>query len=46
MARLWVQQIVDGNKTFDQVPRLLKSDVRSILVDMGRTDLVGASNKN
>lgn len=46
MARLWVQQIIDGNKTFDQVPRLLKSDVRSILVEMGRTDLAEASDKN
>ena len=46
MARLWAQQIVDGNKTFDQVPRLLKIDVRSILVEMGYTDFVGASDKN
>lgn len=46
MARLWAQQIIEGNKTFEQVPRLLKSDVRSILAEMGRADLAEASEKN
>ena len=40
MAMLWAQMIMLGKKTFDQVPRLLKDQVREILIDSGCEDLV------
>ena len=39
MAMLWAQQIMLGKKTFAQVPRLLKEQVREILIDSGYGDL-------
>lgn len=40
MAMLWAQQIMCGKKTFAQVPRLLKEQVREILIDSGMENLV------
>ena len=40
MAMLWAQQIMLGKKTFEQVPRLLKEQVKEILIDSGCEDLV------
>lgn len=40
MAMLWAQQIMLGKKTFSQVPRLLKEQVREILIDSGCEDLI------
>ena len=40
MAMLWTQQIMLGKKTYDQVPRLLKTKVKEILIDSGCEDLV------
>ena len=40
MAMLWAQQIMLGKKTYDQVPRLLKTKVKEILIDSGCEDLV------
>lgn len=40
MAMLWAQQIMLGKKTFDQVPRLLKNQVKEILIDSGMEDLI------
>ena len=40
MAMLWAQQIMLGKKTYDQVPRLLKTKVKEILIDSGFEDLV------
>ena len=40
MAMLWAQQIMLGKKTFAQVPRLLKEQVREILIDSGCEDLI------
>lgn len=40
MAMLWAQQIMLGKKTFEQVPRLLKEQVKEILVDSGMEELV------
>lgn len=40
MAMLWAQQIMLGKKTFSQVPRLLKDDVKEILIDSGKEELV------
>lgn len=39
MAMLWAQQIMLGKKTFDQVPRLLKNQVKEILIDSGLAEL-------
>ena len=40
MAMLWAQQIMLGKKTFKQVPRLLKEQVRELLIDAGCEDLI------
>ena len=40
MAMLWAQQIILGKKTFKQVPKLLKEQVREILIDSGCEDLI------
>jgi len=40
MAMLWAQQIMLGKKTFKQVPRLLKEQVKEILIDSGMEELV------
>lgn len=39
MAMLWAQQIMLGKKTFAQVPRLLKEQVKEILIDSGCGEL-------
>ena len=40
MAMLWVNQIMLGKKTYNQVPRLLKAQVKEILIDAGYEELV------
>lgn len=40
MAMLWCQQILLGKKVFADVPRLLKNDVRDLLIDSGKPELV------
>ena len=40
MAMLWVQQILLGKKTYAQVPRLLKTQVKELLIDSGYEELV------
>ena len=40
MAMLWAQQIMLGKKTFAQVPRLLKEQVRELLIDSGMDELI------
>ena len=40
MAMLWVNQILLGKKTFADVPRLLKGDVKALLIDSGMEHLV------
>ena len=39
MAMLWAQQIMLGNKTYGQVPKLLKDKVKEILEDSGMGEL-------
>lgn len=39
MAMLWAQQIMLGKKEFEDVPRLLKEQVKEILVDSGMGEL-------
>ena len=40
MAMLWAQQIMLGKRTYGQVPRLLKEQVKEILIDSGYEELV------
>lgn len=40
LAMLWAIQIINGKKTFSQVPAKLKNAVREILVDSGCEDLI------
>ena len=40
MAMLWAQQIMLGKKTYAEVPRLLKEQVKEILIDSGMEHLV------
>lgn len=39
MAMLWAQNIILGKKTFADVPRLLKAQVREILIESGVEEL-------
>ena len=39
MAMLYAQAIINGKKTFADVPRLLKAQVREILIDSGLGEL-------
>lgn len=40
MAMIWAQQIMLGDKTYAQVPRLLREKVKEILIDSGCEELV------
>lgn len=40
MAMLWAKQIMLCKKTFAQVPKLLKDNVREILIDSGMEELI------
>lgn len=40
IAMLWTQRILNGKKTYDQVPRLLKEQVKELLIESGYEDLV------
>lgn len=40
MAMLWAQQIMLGKKAYTQVPRLLKEQVKEVLIDSGMEELV------
>lgn len=45
MAMLWAQKIMLGKKTFSDVPRLLKDQVKEILIESGLEDLVTEDEK-
>lgn len=40
MAMLWAQKIILGKKTYAQVPRLLKDQVKEILIESGMEELI------
>ncbi|RGU91690.1 hypothetical protein DWW31_13875 [Clostridium sp. AF15-17LB] len=40
MAMLWAQQIMLSKKEYAQVPRLLKEQVKEILIDSGMEELI------
>lgn len=35
IAELWANRIIEGDKKFEDVPRRLKNDVKSILISRG-----------
>ena len=39
MAMLWAQKVILGKKNFADVPRLLKEQVREILIESGLEEL-------
>lgn len=39
IAVLWTQKIIVGKKTYDEVPRLLKEQVRELLIKEGYENL-------
>lgn len=40
IAMLWSQRIMCGKKTYNDVPRLLKEQVKEILIESGCEDLI------
>ena len=40
MAKLWAEEVILRNKTYRDVPRLLKEKVREILINSGFEELV------
>lgn len=40
VVMLWTQQIMLGKKTYEQVPRLLKEQVKEMLIDSGCENLI------
>lgn len=40
MAILWARKIINREKTFQDVPRLLKNQVQQVLIDWGYEYLV------
>lgn len=46
MAMLWAQKIMLGKKTFADVPRLLKEQVREILIESGMEELIVEGDGN
>ena len=39
IAMLWTQKIIAGKKTYNEVPRLLKEQVRELLIKEGYENL-------
>lgn len=40
VAMLWVSRIVAGKKTYKDVPRLLKSQVKELLIEAGLEEFI------
>lgn len=40
IAMLWAQKIIVGKKTYNEVPRLLKEQVRELLIKDGYESLI------
>ena len=45
MAKLYVQLIIDGERTFESVPAKQKEKVKLLLIEMERADLLPAETK-
>lgn len=46
MAMLWAQKIILGKKTFADVPKLLKEQVKEILIESGLEELASDEMQN
>lgn len=42
MANIYASLIIKGYKSFNEVPERIKSQVKDILIELGRTDLITA----
>lgn len=40
MAALWAKEVINKNKEYKEVPRLLKAKVKEILIDKGFEKLI------
>ena len=40
IAMLWANQIMIGKKSYDEVPRLLKTKVKELLIEAGCEELI------
>ncbi len=40
MARIYANLIIKGLKTFDQVPNILKTKVKQVLINLGKENLI------
>ena len=40
IAMLWTQKIIVGKKTYNEVPRLLKEQVKELLIKEGYENLI------
>lgn len=40
IAKLWADRIISGIRTYNEVPSKLKEQVKEVLVEIGREDLV------
>ena len=40
MVMLWCRQIINGHRTYQQVPAKLKESVKNQLIELGYEDLV------
>lgn len=40
VAMLWANQIILGNRTYAEVPRLLKAKVKELLINDGHDELI------
>ena len=43
IAKIWAKNIIEGNKTFDDVPVKLKGYVKEWLVEWGKEEFINQS---
>ena len=44
MAEVYASLIIKGVKTIDNVPEVIRNDVRQVLIDLGYPELAGDEN--
>ena len=40
IAKIWAKNIVEGNKTFNDVPKKLKEYVKEWLIELGKEEFI------
>ena len=40
VAKIWAKNIIEGNKTFDDVPAKLKEYVKEWIIEWGKEELI------